>query len=150
MQEIKRSARSDMANDAEIVAGSSGPDRALGFLQFFPSKSRCLQFFSSFRVLLVCKVEPENHYFIFLFLAFFSFVSARPHYYPAFGTGLILHLILHFSQKVAIFAPKRAISLIFVPTLFFTRLAAFSLHTSPKISGQTSLYQPWLSPYCLF
>jgi len=26
---------------------------------------------------------------------------------------------LHFSQKVAIFAPKRVILLIFVPTLFF-------------------------------
>ena len=35
-------------------------------------------------------------------------MSARPHYYLAFGAGLILHLILHFSQKVAIFAPKRA------------------------------------------
>jgi hypothetical protein len=77
-------------------------------------------------------------------------VSARPHYYPDFGAGLILHLILHFSQKVAIFAPKRVILLLFVPTLFFACLTAFSLHTSLKISGQTSLYQPWLSPYCLF
>jgi hypothetical protein len=86
----------------------------------------------------------------FCFPHFFSFVSARPHYYLAFGAGLILHLILHFSQKAAIFAPKRAIPLLFVPTLFSARLTAFSLHTSPKISGQTSLHQPWLSPYCLF
>jgi len=99
---------------------------------------------------LFVKWNPKNHHFIFLFLAFFSFVSANLHHYPAFWAGLILHLILHFSQKVAIFAPKRAILLIFVPTLFFACLAAFSLHTSPKISGQTSLYQPWLSPYCLF
>jgi len=77
-------------------------------------------------------------------------VSANLHHYPAFVAGLILHLILHFSQKVAIFAPKRAILLIFVPTLFFACLASFSLHISPKISGQTSLYQPWLSPYYLF
>lgn len=46
-------------------------------------------------------------------------MSARPHYYLAFGIGVILHLILHFSQKVAIFALKRVISLLFVPTLFF-------------------------------
>jgi len=77
-------------------------------------------------------------------------VSARPHYYPAFGIGVILHLILHFSPKAAIFAPKRAILLIFVPTLFFAGLSVLFPHTSPKISGQTSLYQPWLSPYCLF
>jgi hypothetical protein len=77
-------------------------------------------------------------------------VSANLHHYPAFGIGVILHLILHFSQKVAIFAPKRAFLFLFVPTLFSARLTAFSLHTSPKISGQTSLHQPWLSPYCLF
>jgi uncharacterized membrane protein len=77
-------------------------------------------------------------------------VSARPHYYLAFGAGLILHLILHFSQKVAIFAPKRVILLLFVPTLFFCFWAVFPLQASPKISGQTSLYQPWLSPQCLF
>jgi len=95
-------------------------------------------------------LNPKNHYFIFLFLAFFSFVSANLHHYPAFGAGVILHLILHFSQKVAIFAPKRAILLLFVPTLFFAGLSVLSPQTSPKISGQTSLYQPWLSPYCLF
>jgi hypothetical protein len=77
-------------------------------------------------------------------------VSARPHYYPAFWAGVILHLILHFSQKVAIFAPKRAISFLFVPTLFFSGLSVLSPQTSPKISGQTSLHQPWLSPYYLF
>jgi hypothetical protein len=77
-------------------------------------------------------------------------VSANLHHYPAFGIGVILHLILHFSPKAAIFAPKRAISLIFVPTLFFAGLSVLFPHTSPKISGQTSLYQPWLSPYCLF
>lgn len=38
--------------------GSSGPDRALEFLQSFLPAGLCLQFFSSFRVLLVCKVEP--------------------------------------------------------------------------------------------
>ena len=41
--------------------------RVLGFLRFFLSKSRCLQFLSSFRVLLVCKVEPEKsllHFFV--------------------------------------------------------------------------------------
>jgi hypothetical protein len=57
---------------------------------------------------------------------------------------------LHFSQKVAIFAPKRVILLLFVPTLFFSGLSVLSPQTSPKISGQASLYQPWLSPYCLF
>jgi uncharacterized membrane protein len=67
-------------------------------------------------------------------------VSARPHYYLAFGAGLILHLILHFSKKVAIFAPKRVILLLFVPTLFFACLSVFSPQTSPKLSGQTSLY----------
>jgi len=67
-------------------------------------------------------------------------VSARPHYYPAFGAGLILHLILHFSQKAAIFAPKRVILLIFVPTSFFVCSAVFSPQASPKISGQTSLH----------
>jgi len=77
-------------------------------------------------------------------------VSARPHYYLTFGAGLILHLILHFSQKAAIFAPKRAILLLFVPTLFFTGLSVLSPQTSSKISGQTSLHQPWLSPYYLF
>jgi hypothetical protein len=77
-------------------------------------------------------------------------VSARPHYYLAFGTGLILHLILHFSQKAAIFAPKWVILLLFVPTSFFTGLSVLSPQASPKISGQTSLHQPWLSPYCLF
>jgi len=77
-------------------------------------------------------------------------VSANLHHYPAFGAGLILHLILHFSQKAAIFAPKQAILLLFVPTLFFAGLSVFSPQTSPKISGQTSLYQPWLSPYYLF
>ena len=46
-------------------------------------------------------------------------MSVRPHYYPAFWAGVILHLILHFYQKVAIFAPKRVVSLLFVPTLFF-------------------------------
>jgi len=77
-------------------------------------------------------------------------VSANLHHYPAFGAGLILHLILHFSQKVAIFAPKRAFLFLFVPTLFFASLSVLSPQTSPKISGQSSLYQPWLSPYCLF
>jgi hypothetical protein len=77
-------------------------------------------------------------------------VSARPHYYPAFWVGVILHLILHFSKKAVIFALKRAILLLFIPTLFFAGLSVFSPQTSPKISGQTSLYQPWLSPYCLF
>jgi len=77
-------------------------------------------------------------------------VSANLHHYPAFWAGLILHLILHFSQKVAIFALKRVILLLFVPTLFFAGLSVFSPQTSSKISGQTSLYQPWLSPYCLF
>jgi len=77
-------------------------------------------------------------------------VSANLHHYPAFWAGLILHLILHFFPKAALFAPKQAILLIFVPTLFFACLTAFSLHTSPKVSGQTSLYQPWLSPYYLF
>jgi len=57
---------------------------------------------------------------------------------------------LHFSQKVAIFALKRVILLLFVPTLFFTGLSVLSPQTSPKISGQTSLYQPWLSPQYLF
>ena len=61
-----------------------------------------------------------------------------------------MHLILHFYQKVAIFALKRVILLLFVPTLFFGFRAVFSLQASSKISGQTSLYQPWLSPYCLF
>jgi len=77
-------------------------------------------------------------------------VSANLHHYPAFWAGLILHLILHFSQKVAIFVPKRAISLLFVPKLFFAGLSVLFPQTSPKISGQPSLYQPWLSPYCLF
>jgi len=99
---------------------------------------------------LFVKWNPKNHYFIFLFLAFFSFVSARPHYYLIFGIGVILHLILHFSQKAAIFAPKRVFFLLFVPTLFFAGLSVFSPQTSPKISGQASLYQPWLSPYYLF
>jgi len=67
-------------------------------------------------------------------------VSAKPHYYPAFGIGVILHLILHFSQKAAIFAPKRAFLLLFVPTLFFFGLSVFFPQTSPKISGQTSLH----------
>jgi hypothetical protein len=67
-------------------------------------------------------------------------VSARPHYYPAFWAGVILHLILHFSQKAAIFAPKQAILLLFVPTLFFAGLSVFSSQTSSKISGQTSLH----------
>jgi len=89
---------------------------------------------------LFVKWNPKNHHFIFLFLAFFSFVSARPHYYLTFGAGLILHLILHFSQKAAIFALKRVIFLLFVPTLFFAGLSVFSPQTSPKISGQTSLY----------
>lgn len=52
--------------------GSSGPDRALGFLQFFLSKSRCLQFFLHFGFSLFVKWNPKNHYFIFLFPAFFS------------------------------------------------------------------------------
>jgi hypothetical protein len=99
---------------------------------------------------LFVKWNPKNHHFIFLFLAFFSFVSANLHHYPAFWAGLILHLILHFSQKVAIFALKRVILLLFVPTLFFAGLSVFSPQTSSKISGQTSLHQPWLSPYCLF
>jgi uncharacterized membrane protein len=86
-------------------------------------------------------VEPEKSLLqFFASCIFFSFVSARPHYYLAFRAGLILHLILHFSQKVAIFAPKRAILLIFVPTLFFAGLSVFSPQTSPKISGQTSLH----------
>jgi len=89
---------------------------------------------------LFVKWNPKNHYFIFLFLAFFSFVSANLHHYPAFWAGFILHLILHFSQKAVIFAPKRAILLLFVPTLFFGCEAVLSLHTSSKISGQTSLY----------
>ena len=90
-----------MAYDAEIVGGSFGSGLgSLGFLQFFLSKSRCLQFFSSFRVLLVCKVKPrKTTNSFFCFLHFFSFVSARPHYYPAFWAGVILHLILRFSQK---------------------------------------------------
>ena len=46
-------------------------------------------------------------------------MSANLHHYPAFWAGLILHLILHFSKKAVIFALKRAILLIFVPTLFF-------------------------------
>jgi len=99
---------------------------------------------------LFVKWNPKNHYFIFLFPAFFSFVSANLHHYPAFWAGVILHLILHFSQKVAIFAPKRVILLLFVPTLFFAGLSVFSPQTSSKISGQTSLHQPWLSPYYLF
>jgi len=89
---------------------------------------------------LFVKWNPKNHHFIFLFPAFFSFVSANLHHYPAFWAGVILHLILHFSQKVAIFAPKRAFPLFFVPTLFFTGLSVFSPQTSPKISGQTSLH----------
>ena len=47
--------------------GSSGPDRALEFLQSFLPVDLCLQVFSSFRVLLVCKVEPEKsllHFFV--------------------------------------------------------------------------------------
>jgi hypothetical protein len=77
-------------------------------------------------------------------------VSANLHHYPAFWAGVILHLILHFSQKAAIFAPKRAFFILFVPTLFFAGLSVFFPQPSHKISGQTSLYQPWLSPYCLF
>jgi len=77
-------------------------------------------------------------------------VSANLHHYPAFWAGLILHLILHFSKKAAIFAPKRVILFLFIPTLFFAGLSVLSPQTSPKISGQASLYQPWLSPYCLF
>ena len=54
-------------------------------------------------------------------------MSANLHHYPAFWAGVILHLILHFSQKAAIFAPKRAIPLLFVPTLFFCWfISAFS------------------------
>jgi hypothetical protein len=67
-------------------------------------------------------------------------VSANLHHYPAFEAGLILHLILHFSQKAAIFAPKRAFSFLFVPTLFFAGLSVLSPQTSLKISGQASLY----------
>jgi len=83
---------------------------------------------------LFVKWNPKNHHFIFLFLAFFSFVSANLHHYPAFWAGVILHLILHFSQKVAIFAPKRVILLLFVPTLFFAGLSVLFSQTSPKIS----------------
>jgi hypothetical protein len=39
---------------------------------------------------------------------------------------------LHFSQKVAIFAPKRAILLIFVPTLFFAFGQYFRYKHRPK------------------
>jgi hypothetical protein len=67
-------------------------------------------------------------------------VSANLHHYPAFWAGLILHLILHFSKKAAIFAPKRVILFLFIPTLFFDHRAAFPLHASSKISGQTSLH----------
>ena len=52
--------------------GSSGPDRVLGFLRFFLSKSRCLQFLSSFRVLLVSKVEPEKSLLQFFASCIFS------------------------------------------------------------------------------
>jgi len=37
---------------------------------------------------LFAKWNPKNHYFIFFFLHFFSFVSANLHHYPAFGQGL--------------------------------------------------------------
>ena len=52
--------------------GSSGPDRALEFLQSFLPKGPCLQFFSSFRVLLVCKVEPEKSLLHFSVSCIFS------------------------------------------------------------------------------
>ena len=49
-----------------------GPDRALEFLQSFLPKGPCLQFFSSFRVLLVCKVEPEKSLLHFSVSCIFS------------------------------------------------------------------------------
>ena len=52
--------------------GSSGPDRALGFLQSFSAKGSLLTvFFFIFGFSLFVKWNPKNHYFIFLFPAFF-------------------------------------------------------------------------------
>ena len=56
---------------------SSGSDRALEFLQSFLPKGLCLQFFSSFRVLLVCKVEPEKSLLHFFSSCIFSHSCPR-------------------------------------------------------------------------
>jgi hypothetical protein len=85
-------------------------------------------------------VEPEKSLLHFFLLAFFLIRVREPAPLSGFWAGLILHLILHFSQKVAIFAPKRAFFLLFVPTLFFGFRAVFPLQASSKISGQTSLH----------
>jgi len=96
-------------------------------------------------------VEPEKSLLQFFASCIFSHSCPQTcTIIRLFWAGLILHLILHFSQKVAIFAPKRVILLLFVPTLFFAALSVHSPQASSKISGQTSLHQPWLSPYCLF
>ena len=132
LQEIKRSARSDMAYDAEIVAAHRVRNRVLGFFNLFCQSVFTYCCFLHFGLSLFVKWNPKNHYFIFLFLAFFSFVSANLHHYPAFWAGLILHLILHFSKKPPFLPQNGHFGSFSVPTLFFACLAAFSLPHRPK------------------
>ena len=86
--------------------GSSGPDRVLGFLRFFLSKSLCLQFLSSFRVLLVCKVEPEKSLLHFFLLAFFLIRVREPAPLSGFLGRGYLASYLAFLPKSRHFCPK--------------------------------------------
>ena len=85
---------------------SSGSDRALEFLQSFLPKGLCLQFFLHFGFSLFVKWNPKNHYFIFLFPAFFLIRIRKTALLSGFLGRAYLASYLAFLPKSRHFCPK--------------------------------------------
>ena len=101
--------------------GSSGPDRALEFLRFFLPAGLCLQLLSSFRVLLVCKVEPEKSLLQFFASCIFSHSCPQDRtIIRLFGQGLSC-ILSCISPKKLLFLPRNG------RFRFFSYLHCFSL-----------------------
>ena len=112
---------------------SSGPDRVLGFLRFFLSKSHCLQFLSSFRVLLVCKVEPEKSLLHFSVSCIFSHSCPQDHTIIwLLGQGLSCILSCIFPKKSPFLPQNRRFCLFSYLHCFFLVYQCFFHKHRPK------------------
>ena len=86
--------------------GSSGPDRVLGFLRFFLSKSLCLQFLSFF-LIRVRKPAPLSGFLGRAYLAsYLAFLQKSRHFCPKTGDFVSFHTYIVFRPPGSISATR--------------------------------------------
>ena len=117
---------------------------------FFFQRVVAYSFFLHFGFSLFIKLNPKNHLLISFAACIFLIRVRKPAPLSGFWDRGYLASYLAFLPKSRHFCPKTGGFSSFRTYIVFRLFGRIFLYTSPKISGQTSLYQPWLSPYCLF